>query len=140
MKKILFILLFITVVLTGVTAKSKSKTDAVSSSSIVPYKTITMPEAAKLMDSEKGYVIVDVRTPAEYKEAHIPGAINIPLDTIGDNRISQLQKRDQMIMVYCRTGVRSRQASEKLMNKGYTNVVNIGGITSWTGKTVSGSK
>jgi rhodanese-related sulfurtransferase len=106
----------------------------------VPYKTITMPEAAKLMDSEKGYVIVDVRTPAEYKEAHIPGAINIPLDTIGDNRISQLQKRDQMIMVYCRTGVRSRQASEKLMNKGYTNVVNIGGITSWTGRTVSGNK
>ena len=84
-------------------------------------------------------VLLDVRTPQEYREGHIPGAINIPNETIGTEEIPELPDKDRLIMVYCRSGNRSKQASEKLATLGYTNIVEFGGINDWPGKTVSGT-
>ena len=91
-----------------------------------------------MMDEESGYIILDVRTPEEFAGKHIPGAVNIPNETIGTTEIPELPDRDQLILVYCRSGNRSKQASEKLVALGYTNIVEFGGINDWPGETVSG--
>ena len=75
-----------------------------------------------------------------YSEKHIPGAINIANEAIGTEDIPELPDKDQLILVYCRSGNRSKQASEKLVKLGYTNIVEIGGINSWSGETVTGDK
>ena len=85
-----------------------------------------------------GAVLLDVRTPEEFADKHIPGAINIPNETIGTAEIPELPDQDQLILVYCRSGNRSKQASEKLAALGYTNVVEFGGINDWPGETVTG--
>ena len=90
--------------------------------------------------STEGAVLLDVRTQEEYETAHIPGAICIPNETIGTGDIPELPDKDQLILVYCRSGNRSKQASEKLAKQGYTNIVEFGGINSLTGETVSGSE
>ena len=102
------------------------------------YRQVTAKEAAAMMEEETGYLILDVRTAAEYSEKHIPGAINIPNETIGDQDIPELPDKEQLILVYCRSGNRSKQAAEKLVKLGYTNIVEFGGIHDWTGETVSG--
>ena len=102
------------------------------------YRQISMDEAVAMMEQESGYVILDVRTPAEFAEKHIPNAINVPNETIGTDEISQLPNKDQLIMVYCRSGRRSKEAAEKLVKLGYTNIVEFGGILDWKGETVSG--
>ncbi|MDO5357856.1 MAG: rhodanese-like domain-containing protein [Slackia faecicanis] len=102
------------------------------------YVQTTAEEAVEMMQSQQDYVILDVRTPEEYAEKHIPGAINVPNETIGKEKIAELPDKDQAIFVYCRSGNRSKQASEKLVALGYTNVIEFGGINSWTGETVSG--
>lgn len=94
---------------------------------------MTSQEAKEIMDTKTGYVIVDVRTQEEYDQGHIPGAICIPNETINDKKLSELKNSDQMILVYCRSGNRSRQAAKKLADIGYTNVIDFGGISSWTG-------
>ena len=94
-----------------------------------------MDEAVAVMEEEEGYIILDVRTAAEFNEKHIPGAINIPNEAIGTDAIPELPDKDQLILVYCRSGNRSKQASEKLMKLGYTNVVEFGGIINWPGET-----
>ena len=101
------------------------------------YRQISMDEAVTLMEEESGYIILDVRTPEEFRERHIPNAINIPNETIGSEDIQELPDKDQLILVYCRSGNRSKQASGKLAELGYTNIVEIGGINDWTGDTVS---
>ena len=101
----------------------------------VSYRQITMDEAVAMMEEEEGYIILDVRTAAEFDEKHIPGAINIPNETIGTDAIPELPDKDQLILVYCRSGNRSKQASEKLVKLGYTNVVEFGGIIDWPGET-----
>jgi len=101
------------------------------------YRQIGMEEAVSMMKEQKDYILLDVRTPEEFSEGHIPGAINIPNETIGGAELTQLPDREQLIMVYCRSGNRSKQASEKLAAMGYTNVVEFGGIIDWTGETVS---
>lgn len=101
------------------------------------YKKITMDEAADLMEKEKNYIIVDVRTREEYEVQHIPGAVNIPNETIGKETVPELEDKTQMILVYCRSGNRSKQASEKLVQLGYENVIEFGGIIDWKGETVS---
>ena len=101
------------------------------------YRQISMDEAVTMMEEESGYIILDVRTPEEYRERHIPNAINIPNETIGSEDIQELPDRDQLILVYCRSGNRSKQASGKLAELGYTNIVEIGGINDWIGDTVS---
>lgn len=101
------------------------------------YTQISMDEAVKMMEEETDYIILDVRTPEEFAQKHIPKAINIPNETIGDAAISELPRKEQKIFVYCRSGNRSKQASEKLAASGYTNVYEFGGINEWTGETVS---
>jgi len=101
------------------------------------YRQIKMDEAMKIMEEESGYIILDVRTPEEFKAMHIPNAINVPNETIGKDEISQLHDKDQLILVYCRSGNRSKQASEKLVALGYTNIVEFGGINDWPGETIT---
>ena len=102
------------------------------------YRQISMDEAGAMMERESGYIILDVRRPDEYATGHIPNAINVPNENIGTDEISQLPNKDQLIMVYCRSGRRSKEAAEKLVKLGYTNIVEFGGILDWKGETVSG--
>ena len=95
-----------------------------------------MDEAKALMEESEGYILLDVRTKEEYESGYIPGAINIPLSDINENVVSSLPDKSQMILVYCRSGNRSRQASDKLSRLGYTNIIEIGGINSWKGEVV----
>ena len=98
---------------------------------LVPYEQITAEDAKKLMDTESDYSIVDARTEEEYAEGHIPGAILIPEYEITDRAQSELQDKDQLILVYCRSGRRSKIASQALADLGYTNVKEFGGIIDW---------
>ena len=109
---------------------------AADTSSSNGYRQVSASEAAELMRSEKNYVILDVRRADEYADGHIVGAINIPNETIGDAEIAELPDKNQMILVYCRSGNRSKQASDKLAKLGYTNVYEFGGIIDWTGEIV----
>ncbi len=94
------------------------------------YSRITAAQAKALMDRD-GVVIVDVRTPAEFAGAHIPGAINIPVETIGTVGPAPLADRDATILLYCRSGARSARAARRLLNLGYSTVHDFGGIISW---------
>ena len=98
----------------------------------VDYKQITTEEAIIMMAEESDYIILDVRTPEEYESGYIKDAINIPNEIIGDKEIAELPDKEQLIMIYCRSGNRSKQASEKLVDLGYTNIVEFGGINTWT--------
>ena len=101
------------------------------------YQQVSMDEAIAIMESESDYIILDVRTTEEFADKHIPDAINIPNETIGTEDIPELPDKDQLILVYCRSGNRSKQASDKLVGLGYTNIVEFGGINDWPGETVS---
>ncbi|MCI8432253.1 MAG: rhodanese-like domain-containing protein [Lachnospiraceae bacterium] len=94
-----------------------------------------MDEAVVMMEEESDYIILDVRTAEEYGERHIPGAVNIPNESIGTREIPELPDKEQLIFVYCRSGNRSKQASGKLAALGYTNIVEFGGINDWPGET-----
>ena len=98
------------------------------------YRQISMDEAVKMMKDEKNYIILDVRRPDEFAEGHIPGAINVPNEEIGTTEIAELPDKSQLILVYCRSGRRSKEASEKLVKLGYTNIVEFGGILDWKGE------
>ena len=98
------------------------------------YRSITMDEAVAMMEQETGYIILDVRRPDEFAAGHIPNAINVPNESIGTSDIPELPDKDQLIMVYCRSGRRSKEASEKLVKLGYTNIVEFGGILDWKGE------
>ena len=128
MKRIIPILIAL-MLLSGCKAQSESRS----------YQQIDAESAAALMEEENDFIILDVRTEKEYNEKHIPNAVNIPNESIGTEEISQLPDKDQLILVYCRSGNRSKQASEKLVELGYTNIVEFGGINDWTGETVSGN-
>ena len=95
------------------------------------YRNITAEDARKIMDSEEGYVILDVRTQAEYDEGHIPGAVLIPNTEIEDRAEEELPDKDQRILVYCRSGNRSKKAAQALAALGYTNIREFGGILDW---------
>ena len=103
------------------------------------YRQISMQDARDLMKEETNYILLDVRTPEEFAAGHIPGAVNIPNESIGAGGIPALPDKDQLILVYCRSGNRSKQASKKLAALGYTNVVEFGGIREWPGEVVTGS-
>jgi len=100
----------------------------------ITYRQVNMDEAITMMEEGSGYIILDVRTPEEFAEKHIPGAINVANETIGTDEIPELPDKDQLILVYCRSGNRSKQASEKLVALGYTNIVEFGGINDWPGE------
>ena len=95
------------------------------------YDKISGADAKALMDSESGYIIIDARTQSEYDEGHIPGAILIPEYEIADRAENELPDKDQLILVYCRSGRRSKIAAEELAKLGYTNVKEFGGIIDW---------
>ena len=107
--------------------------------SIGSYRQLTMQEAIDMMALESDYIILDVRTQAEYETGHIPGAICIPNETIGTDKISGLPDQNQLIFVYCRSGNRSKQAAGKLIRAGYANIVEIGGIYAWPGEIATGN-
>lgn len=111
--------------------------DNTSNNQINTYTQISMDKAVSMMEDNTDYIILDVRTAEEFAEKHIPDAINIPNETIGDTEIEELPDKNQLIFVYCRSGNRSKQASDKLVKLGYTNVYEFGGIIDWTGETVS---
>lgn len=98
------------------------------------YQQVSMQEATKLMETNDQYIILDVRTPSEYTDGHIPNAINIPNEIITDQELTQLPDKNQMIFIYCRSGNRSKQASRKLADLGYTNIIEFGGIIDWEGE------
>ena len=95
------------------------------------YEQISGAEAKALMDSENGYIIIDARTQSEYDEGHIPNAILIPEYEIADRAEKELPNKNQLILVYCRSGRRSKIAAEELVKLGYTNVKEFGGIIDW---------
>ena len=95
------------------------------------YDQISGAEANALMDSESEYIIIDARTQEEYDQGHIPGAIMIPEYEIADRAEKELPDKDQLILVYCRSGRRSKIAAEELVKLGYTNVKEFGGIIDW---------
>ena len=111
---------------TGCAGTSNSQTNT--------YRRISMEEAIAMMAEETGYIILDVRRADEFAEAHIPNAINVANETIGTDEIPELPDKDQLIMVYCRSGRRSKEAAEKLVKLGYTNIVEFGGILDWKGE------
>ena len=96
------------------------------------YVNITAEEAKQIMDSEEGYIILDARTQEEYDEGHIPGAIVISHEEIAEKAEDVLTDKDQLILVYCRSGRRSKIAAEALVELGYTNIKEFGGIIDWT--------
>ena len=102
----------------------------------IDYRQITQEEAARIM-AEEDYILLDVRTEEEYAEGHIPGAINIPNEDIGTDELPQLSDKAQVILVYCRSGRRSKEAAEKLAALGYTHILEMGGIMTWTGEVVA---
>ena len=125
MKKLIPILLS-ALMFTGCTGTSNNQTNT--------YRRITMDEAVTMMAQETGYIILDVRRPDEFAAGHIPNAINVPNESIGTDEIPELPNKDQLIMVYCRSGRRSKEASAKLVKLGYTNIVEFGGILDWKGE------
>ena len=128
MRKLLPILLS-ALMFTGCTGTSNNQTTT--------YRQISMDEAVTMMAQETGYIILDVRRADEYAVGHIHGAINVANESIGTDEIPELPDKTQLIMVYCRSGRRSKEAAEKLVKLGYTNIVEFGGILDWKGEIVT---
>ncbi len=101
------------------------------------YKQISQEEAQRIMDEEEGYIILDVRRLDEFEEGHIPGAICVPNEEIVDTPPAELPDKDQLILVYCRSGRRSKEAAQKLADMGYSNICEFGGIMTWSGEIVT---
>lgn len=125
--KLLIVLAACVLLLTGCRAPGKDEKQ-------MTYQRISMQEAAEWMETEEHFVLVDVRTAQEYALGHIPGAVLLPNEEIGDEVVDVLPDKDALTLVYCRSGNRSRQAADKLVQLGYTNIVEIGGIMHWTGE------
>ena len=123
MKKLIFLLLAV-MLLTACGQTEEKTQEAV-------YVNITAQEAREIMDTQEGYIILDVRTQEEYDQGHIPGAILIPDTQIEARAEEMLTDKDQLILVYCRSGRRSKLASEMLVELGYTNIREFGGIIDW---------
>ena len=123
MKKLVFLLL--AVLLLAACGQDKENNQG------AVYMNITAEEAKEIMDSEEGYIILDVRTREEYDQGHIPGAILIPNTAIEEKAEDVLTDKNQLILVYCRSGRRSKIAAEALVELGYTNIKEFGGIIDW---------
>ena len=132
MKKVkgLIIMLLISLSLFGMTACDGENGKAST------YEQITAEQAKTIMDTEKDYIIIDARTEEEFAEGHIENAILIPEYEIANRAEKELPDKEQLILVYCRSGRRSKIASEELVKLGYTNVKEFGGIVDWPYKTV----
>ena len=118
-------------------SQAASSAGSVSQSEKITYEQITQEQAKGLLDSEEDYILLDVRTQLEYDEGHIPGATLLPDYEVSEKAEELLPDKDQLILVYCRSGNRSKQAADKLARLGYTNIVEFGGINSWPGEIVT---
>ncbi len=133
MKKLkgLIILLMISLSLFGTVGCSEQNENDNATEAKNSYEQISPQEAKRLMDSEKDYVIIDARTQSEYDEGHIENAVMVPEYEISDRAEKELPDKNQLILVYCRSGRRSKIASQTLADLGYTNVKEFGGIIDW---------
>ena len=107
-----------------------------TSKEVVSYTRVETSKAKEMMGETEHYILLDVRTVEEYNDGHIEGAINLPLDEIEEKAISTLPNLNQPIFVYCRSGNRSKTASQQLVELGYTNIIEMGGIIDWEGNIV----
>lgn len=124
MKKWSLLILGLLLLLTACSSPTKNNQEMI-------FLNITAEEARKLMDSEKDRIILDVRSREEYDQGHIPGAILIPDTEIEAKAADLLPDKDQLILVYCRSGRRSKLAAQSLADLGYTNIREFGGILDW---------
>ena len=124
MKRVFIWILLVLILLTACGQDKGNDQEAV-------YVNITAQEAKKIMDSQEGYILLDVRTQEEYDQGHIPGAIVIPDTEIEARAEEVLPDKDQLILVYCRSGRRSKNAAQILVELGYTNIKEFGGIIDW---------
>lgn len=122
----------------GLESDSQLSEESVSETEGI-YLNISAEEAKEIMDSESDYIILDVRTVEEYTEKHIPGAVLIPDYEIREKAEKILTDKNQLLLVYCRSGRRSKNAAEDLVDLGYTNIMEFGGIIDWPYETVSGN-
>lgn len=122
--------------LSGCSGNVSTTSVTTSAERILQYKQINQDEAKEMIAKDDGHIIVDVRRQDEYDAGHILGAILIPNESIDTTRPKELPDLDQIILVYCRSGRRSKEASEKLAKMGYTKIYEFGGIITWTGETV----
>ena len=127
LKRILPLLLVLMLMLTGC---GKSDADKPNNT----YEKITMSEGLARMESDENYILLDVRRADEFEAGHIPGAVNLPNEEIGTEEIPSLPDKAQTIYIYCRSGNRSKQAADKLLALGYTNLIEFGGIIDYTGE------
>ena len=133
MKRIVIFLLLMLFLTTG----CAQKLDGDGMIGKTTYIQIDQEKAKGMMAVNDGHVVVDVRRADEYASGHIPGAILIPNESIGTEKPDQLPDKDQIILVYCRSGNRSKQAAQKLADMGYTNIYEFGGINTWTGEVIT---
>lgn len=122
MKRRLFFILSCALILSACGAQSQAQNS---------YVCITQQEAKEIMDTQEGYIILDAREPSEYEQGHIPGAIVISHEQIKEKAEDALPDKEQLILVYCRSGRRSKLAAQDLADLGYTNVKEFGGIIDW---------
>lgn len=125
------LMLIISLSLFSFTSCQEENNNQESTTALITYEQITPEEAKKIMDTQKAYVIIDARTEAEFAEGHIAGAILIPEYEITQKAEQEIPDKDTLILVYCRSGRRSKIAAEALINLGYTNVKEFGGIIDW---------
>lgn len=138
-KKLMLVLTVITTLLCVGCGRGEGQVmDGDGMFNIQQYTQITQEEAKQMMARDDGHVIVDVRRQDEYDEGHIPGAILIPNESIETDPPAELPDLDQIILVYCRSGRRSKEAAQKLADMGYSNVYEFGGIIDWNGDIVTG--
>ncbi|MBR1442422.1 MAG: rhodanese-like domain-containing protein [Firmicutes bacterium] len=137
-KRIILIFAILFVLFT--TACTREDNADVGYDSSKSFQQISQDEAKEMITKDDGHIIVDVRRFDEYDRAHIPGAICIPNESIENEYPEELPDLEQIILVYCRSGNRSKQASQKLVDMGYTNVYEFGGIIDWTGEIVGGER
>jgi len=131
MKKIICVILLIVIVI-GVVVVLSIKDRNQENKQAIRY--VSMDEIKEIMNQNTDYIILDARTIEEYNEGHIPNAICIPNETIDESVVTKISRKDQLILIYCRSGNRSKQAATKLANLGYTNLVEFGGIIDWDGE------
>lgn len=115
----------------GAQSTEIQETNGNEETEMVQYVSISAEEAKQLMDIQQNYVILDVRTEEEYNDSHIPGAILIPDYEIEKRAGKELPDKEQLILVYCRSGRRSKLASQALAELGYSNIKEFGGIIDW---------
>ena len=129
MKKVIIMLIILVVIIGGVIMLNRNTEKETTN----PIQYVSMEEITTIMQENTNYIILDARTMEEYNEGHIPNAICIPNETIDETVTTKLPNKDQLILIYCRSGNRSKQAALKLQQLGYTNLVEFGGIIDWGG-------